>query len=208
MRRLAALLLFAVSLNASDDLATRVRAAMTPAPNIEALRAIGPTAMPQLVAMYRAASEDQRAEIAETFYQLGWKSEEAKAALLEDVNTRNRALRIQAQYALGRVSDDSDVVMTLARIMQTDADPLFRDKAACALAYDQIHLSEAQKVRLYEQVIKALRDPKPDVRRIAAQVLRIQLGQSKGYDPNAPADEREKAVKAWERWLADYASSL
>jgi hypothetical protein len=106
------------------------------------------------------------------------------------------------------VSDDSDVVNMLARIMQKDANPVFRDKAACALAYDQIHLTETQKVRLYEQVIKALRDPKQDVRSIAALVLKIHLGQTKGYDPNGPVEEREKAVRAWERWLAEYASNL
>ena len=47
------------------------------------------------------------------------------------------------------VSNDDDGVDTLATIMQGDASALFRDKAACALAYDQIHLSEAQKVRFY-----------------------------------------------------------
>jgi HEAT repeat protein len=218
MRRVAAVLLLVLIAVAAtpvgdvatpvDDVAARVEAAMSPVPNVEALRAIGPRALPHLVRMYRSADEDGRAPIAETFYQLGWKSPEAKAALMEDVHTPNRALRLQVQWALGRVSDDPDVVFTLADIMQRDDDPVFRDKAACALAYDQIHLSEIQKVRLYEQVIKALRDPKPDVRRIAATVLKIQLGQTKGYDSNGPVEEREKAVRAWERWLAEYASNL
>ena len=211
MRRVIALLLLgliAIAAAPVDDVAARVAAAMTPVPNVEALRAIGPRALPHLVQRYRAAPEDERAQIAETFYQLGWESAEAKAALMKDIGTRNRALRLQVQWALGRVSDDADVVTTLARIMQTDDNPLFRDKAACALAYDQIHLTETQKVRLYELVIKALRDPKPDVRNIAALVLKIHLGQTKGYDPNGPQEAREKAVRAWERWLAEYASNL
>ena len=45
------------------------------------------------------------------------------------------------QWALGRVSDDPDVVDVLLENMQNDPCPLFRDKAACALAYDQIHLA-------------------------------------------------------------------
>lgn len=211
MRRVFALLLLAliaIAAAPADDVASRVAAAMTPAPNVELLRAIGPRALPHLVQRYRAATEDERAQIAAAFYQLGWESAEAKAALMQDISTRNRALRLQVQWALGRVSDDADVVTTLARIMQQDADPLFRDKAACALAYDQIHLSETQKVRLYEQVIHALRDPKADVRNIAALVLKIHLGQTKGYDPNGPEEAREKAVRAWERWLTEYASNL
>ena len=46
--------------------------------------------------------------------------------------------------------------------MRNDANPLFRDKAACALAYDQIHLTEKQKVRLYEGLINSLNDAKLD----------------------------------------------
>ena len=44
------------------------------------------------------------------------------------------------QWALGRVSDDPAVVDVLLENMRNDPNPLFRDKAACALAYDQIHL--------------------------------------------------------------------
>jgi hypothetical protein len=47
--------------------------------------------------------------------------------------------RIDTQYALGRISDEDDVVKMLLGIMQHDDKPFFRDKAACALAYDQIH---------------------------------------------------------------------
>ena len=37
-----------------------------------------------------------------------------------------------------------------------DSNALFRDKAACALAYDQIHLTDEQKVQLYEGLISGL----------------------------------------------------
>jgi HEAT repeat protein len=190
------------------ELETKTRAAVGSTVDIASLRKLGPKVMPILAAMYREGDEGRRTAIANAFYDLGWQSDEAKAALLTDIATENRTLRLQVQWALGRVSDDSDVVDTLARIMQTDGNPLFRDKAACALAYDQIHLTERQKVRLYGHVIRALRDSKPQVRQIAAQVLQIHLGQNKGYDPNAPAPERESAVQRWERWLEEYESSL
>jgi hypothetical protein len=204
VRRLAlAILLLALPLRAGD-LDDRVRAAGS---DVEALQAIGPRALPALVREYARADEAHRTTLAATFYALGWKSAEVKDALMKDVHTANADLRLQVQWALGRVSDDPAVVDTLADIMQNDPSPLFRDKAACALANDQIHLGEHQKVLLYARVIHALRDPKPQVRAIALQVLQIQTGQSKGYNPGAPPDAREKAVKAWERWLDEYAAN-
>jgi len=50
---------------------------------------------------------------------------------------------MSVQYALGRVSSDVSVVDALLDNMQNDALLLFRDKAACALAYDQVHLTPA-----------------------------------------------------------------
>jgi hypothetical protein len=54
--------------------------------------------------------------------------------LLKDVPAQNEKLRIQVQWALGRVSDDEEIVDILANIMVNDPSALFRDKAACALA--------------------------------------------------------------------------
>lgn len=200
--------LFAFALHA-DDLESRVRAAVARQPadvDDAALKKIGPRALPILVRLYASADEPQRDAIAIAFYRLGWKSSEAKAALMKDVHTPNQSLRMHVQYALGRVSSDADVVDTLAAIMQNDDNALFRDKAACALAYDQIHLTEQQKVQLYRRVIHALRDPKEQVRQISIQVLQIQTGQTKGFVASAPLPERERSVRAWEAWIAEYAS--
>jgi HEAT repeat protein len=142
------------------------------------------------------------------FYRLGWKSEEAKDALMKDVHTKDQGLRLSVQYALGRVSNDVSVVDVLLDNMQNDGQLLFRDKAACALAYDQPHLTPAQKVHLYEGLIRALDDPKVDVRRIAALVLQIQTGQDKGFQFAGPPDARARAVEAWRQWLSEYRSQL
>jgi hypothetical protein len=92
--------------------------------------------------------------------------------------------------------------------MRSDSNPLFRDKAACALAYDQIHLSEPQKVRLFAALIDALRDDKLDVRSIALQALQIHTGQTKGFNPNASWTDREQKIKVWQAWLAQYKAAL
>lgn len=185
-----------------------VEQAIKPTINLDRLRALGPGVLPALAAIYSESSEDDRAAIAETFYGLGWKSPEAKAALLRDIGTQNPTLRLQVQWALGRVSDDKDVVDRLATIMQNDPNPLFRDKAACALAYDQIHLTEAEKVRVYQKLIAALSDEKPQVRHIAILALSIHTGQTKGFHANASVPERQKAIAAWTKWVAEYAANL
>jgi HEAT repeat protein len=169
---------------------------------------MGRGVLPELARLYAGSSEKERATIAYVFYQLGWKSPEAKRALMADVHTADEALRVQVQWALGRVSDDPDVVDALLENMQHDPSPLFRDKAACALAYDQIHLAPAQRMRLFEGLVQALDDEKPQVRQIALQALQILTGQTKGFQPGADPEARRRAVGEWKRWLAEYRANL
>jgi HEAT repeat protein len=176
--------------------------------NWEGLKPLGPAVLPRLVRLYGTSSETQRARIALVFYSLGWKSDEARRVLMKDVHTPNEDLRLQVQWALGRVSDDPEVVDVLLANLQNDANPLFRDKAACALAYDQIHLTPEQKVRLLAGLIVALDDPKIDVRNAAILALRIHTGQTRGFNPSGPPEARRLAVEEWLRWLAEYKAQL
>ncbi|HEY4563522.1 MAG TPA: hypothetical protein VIJ36_11110, partial [Thermoanaerobaculia bacterium] len=66
----------------------------------------------------------------------------------------------------------------------------------------------AQKVRLYEGLIGALEDPKPQVQVIAIQALTILTGQAKGFRRSDPPDKKRQSIEAWKRWLADYRSNL
>ena len=172
------------------------------------VQAMGPGVLPPLARLYASSSERERATIAHVFYQLGWKSPEAKRVLMADVHTQDQTLRLQVQWALGRVSDDPDVVDVLLENMQRDPVPLFRDKAACALASDQIHLVPAQKLRLFEGLIQSLDSENPQVRQIALQALQILTGQTKGFQPGAEPETRRRAVEEWKQWLAEYRSNL
>jgi HEAT repeat protein len=172
------------------------------------VQTMGPAVMPSLVALYSSSSEKDRATIAQVFYNLGWKSPAARRALMADVHTQDRALRLQVQWALGRVSDDPEVVDVLLDNMRNDPEPLFRDKAACALAYDQIHLAPAQRVRLFTGLIDGLEDEKPQVRQIALQALQILTGQTKGFAPGGDPAVRARAVAEWKRWLSEYRANL
>jgi hypothetical protein len=176
--------------------------------DLAGLRALGASALPELVRLYEAGDESRRITLAGIFYQLGSRSEDAERVLLRDAHTANPTLRIGVQYALGRVSDDPKVIDTLLDILQHDASPVFRDKAACALAYDQIHLTEAQKVRLYEGLIDALSSPKGQVQAISIQALSILTGQDKGFRRFDPPEKKQKSIEAWRRWLAEYRANL
>jgi len=187
--------------------------AATPAPSLrelverhdlDGLRQRGPSAMKELVQLYEASDAAGRARVARVFYGLGWKSADAKRVLMADVRTSDRDLRLQAQWALGRVSDDPDVVDVLVENMRRDGNALFRDKAGCALAYDQIHLNGRQKLRLFEGVVAALEDESPDVRRIATLVLQIHTKTDRGFQPLAPPEQRAAALETWKQWLAEY----
>lgn len=208
---LTGLLLFLLSLpmaRAGEVSYGAVAELLGPPVQIDRLRALGPDILPHLAAIYGTADETARTDIARTFYRLGWQSPEAYAALMQDIHTGNPQLRLQVQWALGRVSGEDEVVDTLLEIMRHDDNALFRDKAACALAYDQIHLSEAQKVALYSGLIDGLSDPTPQVRSIAIQALQIHTGQTKGYVATASDRERERSIREWRRWLDNYRASL
>ncbi len=209
MRRLLGHLVVALVFAGAPASASTDLRPLVVAGDYEAIRRLGAGAMPDLVRLYESADGDEeRARVANAFYQLGWKSEDARRALMRDMHTSNRDLRLSVQYALGRVSSDPAVVDALLENMQDDLNPLFRDKAACALAYDQIHLSEAQKVRLFAGLIHALDDAKPQVRAIAIQALEIHTGQRKGFAPDADASARAAATAQWREWLQRYQDSV
>jgi HEAT repeat protein len=185
-----------------------VRELLGPPVRIEQLRAHGPDVLPVMARLYTASDEAGRTRIATTYYQLGWPSQEAYRALIQDIHTSNPQLRLQVQWALGRVSAEDVVVETLLDIMRNDDNALFRDKAACALAYDQVHLSEQQKVELYSGLIDGLGDPKQQVRDISIKALQIHTGQTRGFKPAASESQRARSMQEWRKWLAEYQANL
>lgn len=176
--------------------------------NYSAIKEMGPDVIPVLTDLYSVSDIKQKRVIANAFYSLGWKSEDAKEILLQDVHTEDKDLRIAVQYALGRVSDDTEVVEALLNNMQYDKNAYFRDKAACALAYDQIHLTDEQKVQLYEGLILGLSSAKRQVRDIALKALKIHTGQTKGFKVNGTASEQSESLRKWHEWLEEYQDNL
>ena len=173
------------------------------ADDLEAIKAMGPLSC-RASPLYGAADEERRQRLA-TSSSPGVEVRRSERRVDEGRPHPNRACA-SVQWALGRVSNDVRVTSCSTTCRTTPSS--FRDKAACALAYDQVHLTPAQKVHLFEGLIHALDDPKMDVRRIAVTVLQIQTGQDKGFRFAGPPDARARAVEAWRQWLAEYRSQL
>jgi HEAT repeat protein len=173
--------------------------------DVTAVKNHGESVMPILSALYSQTNDKlKRAKIAWLFYQLGWKSENAKEAMMQDAHTDDVQLRLQVQWALGRVSSDDRIVNTLLEIMQSDTNPLFREKATCALASDQIHLTSQQRLKLLDGLVDALNDSKLDVRQNAVKALEIQTGQKNNFNPSASASLRLTDVSEWQSWMTEY----
>ena len=162
----------------------------------ESLKQYGESALPPLLELYKEGDNSQKTKVAGALYYLSIKSEEAREVLMKDIHTPDKDLRLQVQWAVGRVSNDDVVIHTLLENMRNDPNPLFRDKAACALAHDQPHLTEKQRVLLLEGLVQALEDEKPDVRNIASLALQIQTGQNKSD------------VQTWKAWVAEYRENI
>lgn len=208
---LAALAIGAAPISAaatSPDESTVDHLLAEPQANLNTIRSFGPDVLPVLADIYEQSDERRRAVIAWVFYNLGWKSESARQVLMQDLHTTHESLRLQVQWALGRVSNNPVVVDALLDNLRNDANPLFRDKAACALAYDQIHLSQEQKVRVFEGLIEALSDDNRQIRSVSIKALKIQTGQTKGFRANAPITERRQSIRQWKAWLREYYANL
>ncbi len=172
--------------------------------DLKELQAIGPKAIPALLFLYETGDDKLRLQLAQTFHDLSWQSEEVEHALMGDIHSSSVELRLAVYYALGRVSKGPEVVATLLDILQNDPNPLLRDKAACALAYDQVHLTKpAEKVQLYEGLIQALSSPERQVQAVAIQALSILTGETKGFSPVLGADRQQRSIEMWQRWLGD-----
>jgi hypothetical protein len=176
--------------------------------DFEGIKSAGPEVMPVLVRLYRASDPERRADVANVLYWLGWKSDEAAEAMLGDAHTDHRRLRLGVQWALGRVSNDDVVVDTLLDTLVNDPNPLFRDKAGCGLASDQIHLTEPQKLRLYQRLVDLLESSNQETRSLAIRILEVHTGQRKGYNAGFPPARRAISVANWRRWLDEYRAAV
>jgi hypothetical protein len=209
-RRLSLLAVFLLLLSVpviAEELSQQVTR-LVEAGDAAGLRALGEDAVTSMALLYELSEEPERLRIANLFHDMGIQSQVAERALLRDFESPNLELRLAVQDALGRVSNDPMVIETLLYMLENDRNPLIRDKAASALAYDQIHVDAKGKARIFEGLIAALSNPKEQVRAVSIQALSILTGETKGFHPLYPEERRERSIAMWQHWLDEYRAKL
>lgn len=173
------------------------------------IRHFGYAAIPILTELYaEAESNSQKAKIASVFWRLGWKSPAIEAALMDDLDSEDAGLKVQVQWGIAKSSSSDKVIKKLLYNLENDQSPFVRDKAACALASDFIHISATQRLMLLRGLVDGLDNDIHQVRASSIQALQIQTGQTKGFYANASAGQRAAAIKEWLDWLDEYQASL
>ncbi len=176
---------------------------------IEDIKGFGYGAIPILTELYLETDNNRKkSRIASVFWRLGWKSPEIEEALIADLDTDDPSLKIQVQWGIARSSQSDIVIDKLIHNLKNDSSALVRDKAACALASDFVHISPTQRVELLRGLVSGLSSDISQVRRSSIQALSIQTGQTKGFVPNASLEYRKQSIKVWVDWLNEYQQSL
>jgi len=122
--------------------------------------------------------------------------EPAVPAMVEAMRSSpSSRVRAGCASALG-TSQDPRAIEPLARVAREDQDPGVRYTAAFALC-------RFRDIRGLPVLFEALKSEDVDHRRDAETKLRYLTRLDFGYDPEAPAAEREPAVARWEAWYRE-----
>jgi len=169
----------------------------------------GYAAIPILTELYQEAETNlDKSRIAWVFWKLGWKSAEIEKALMSDLDSSDANLKVWVQWGIAKSSDNSEVIEKLLYNMERDTSSFVRDKAACALASDFVHISPSQRVTILRGLIKGLSNDTQQVRASSIQALKVQTGQTKNYVASADIGSRARAINEWSEWLNDYERNL
>lgn len=166
-------------------------------------------AIPILVELYSEAQTNlEKSRIAWVFWRLGWKSPEIEHAMAADLESDDANLKVWVQWGIAKSTQSSEVINKLVYNLENDPSPFVRDKAACALASDFIHISPSQRLIILKGLVAGLDNEILQVRKSSLQALQIQTGQSKGFVPNADEQARAESIAEWHKWLEEYEQSL
>ena len=114
MRKLAFLVLLSLPIFANAESPTPERiTTILHSQRYEELKPFGADALDPLLSMYEGGDIRARTQVSSALYYLSLKSERARELLYKDLHTPDESLRLQVQWALGRVSSDESVVKGL-----------------------------------------------------------------------------------------------
>jgi hypothetical protein len=176
---------------------------------IQDIKEYGYGAIPILTELYKEAeSNREKSKIADVFWRLGWKSPQIEEALMGDLDSTDEGLKINVQWGIAKSTQSSEVINKLLYNLEYDSSALVRDKAACALASDFIHISPEQRIVILRGLIKGLSNDIQQVRNSSILALAIQTGQRKGFVATADADSRTESITVWHEWLDEYERNI
>jgi len=162
-----------------------------------------------LTELYKeSSSNSEKAKIASIFWRLGWKSQEIEETLMPDLDADDDYLKVQAQWGIAKSTVNSDVISKLLDNLENDPSPFVRDKAACALASDFIHISPAQKIQILRGLVEGLNSEITQVRASSILALKVRTGQTKGFVAGADIESRLQSIKTWGEWVDEYERSI
>lgn len=172
---------------------------------INEIRDFGYGAIPILTDLFTEANTDlEKARIAWVFWKLGWKSPEIEQALMPALDSKDVILKINAQWGIAKSAESDEVLEKLLYNLEHDPSAVVRDKAACALASDFIHISGSQRITLLRGLVKGLSNDIEQVRNSSILALKIQTGQTKEFVASADISARANSIEAWNEWLNEY----
>jgi HEAT repeat protein len=146
----------------------------------EALQKIGPAAVPSLLKEMKNPRAEVRELAAKALGKIKPATKETNAAIMEAINDGSEKVRRQAIDSMANLDPPLETITpVLQRVFRTDPDDWVRYTAL--QTYDTLHRerNDAQVI-----LIEALKDKKPDIRSLAAQLLGNYGGKAKSAVPN------------------------
>jgi len=149
-------------------------------------------ALPTVDALIHVAEGKQRVHVVQAVRLLG-KFEDRKAHnyLLLLAHGDDHALALEASFALAERRQKDAIGPLMRQLRSPNQYVRYRALRAMAPMIGQ---------GLAPVFIESLNDEKSTVSRLAAQMLRQYGNVSFGFEPEAPAGEREAAIRKWRQW--------
>ncbi len=176
---------------------------------VEDIEHFGYSAIPILTELYRESADTRKkSRIAHVFWRLGWQSTEIEDALMDDLDAKDPYLKVQVQWGIAKSTQSNKVIEKLLHNLENDPSPFVRDKAACALASDFVHISPEQRLNIISGLIGGLSNEIKQVRSSSILALKIHTGQTKGFVAADTLSNRNKSIERWNLWLTEYEQNL
>ncbi len=152
-------------------------------------------ALDTVAALIATVEHGSRGDAARAVRLLGQFDTEPARKFLTTLANKDHKLALEASIALAQRSELASIVPLLRQLRSEEAYERFQALGALAPMIDQ---------GLAPHFIEALRDESEMVARRASRTLSQYAKQSFGFEAGASREEREVAIRKWEKWWKNY----